>query len=108
MQDDTKQSLLAFKAVVDEQIHIAKEAKENKPIVLPQRIIQMFINRWNTISKALQVALTHTKSTETIYSTFLRKQMTKSARIEIPLLLQPLAWMMKIKGEANKQAQITT
>ncbi len=55
MQDDTKQSLLAFKAVVDEQFHIAKEAKENNHFVLPQRIIQMFINRWNKISKALQV-----------------------------------------------------
>jgi hypothetical protein len=43
MQDDTKQSLLA------------KEAKENSPFVLPQRIIQMFINRWTKISKALQV-----------------------------------------------------
>jgi hypothetical protein len=50
MQDDTKQSLLAFKAVVDEQIQIAKEAKENNPFVLPQRIIQMCINRWNKIS----------------------------------------------------------
>jgi hypothetical protein len=54
MLDDTKQSLLAFKAV-DEQIHIAKEAKDNNPFVLPQRIIQMFINRWTKISKALQV-----------------------------------------------------
>ncbi len=54
MQDDTKQSLLAFKAVVDEQINIAKEAKENNPFTLPQRIIQMFINRWFRISKALQ------------------------------------------------------
>ena len=57
IQDDTKQSLLAFKAVVDEQINIAKEAKENNPFVLPQRIIQMCINRWNKISKALQVVI---------------------------------------------------
>jgi hypothetical protein len=55
MQDDTKQSLLDFKAIVDEQINIAKEAKENNPFMLPQRIIQMFINRWFKISKALQV-----------------------------------------------------
>jgi hypothetical protein len=55
IQDDTKQSLLALKAVVDEQINIAKEAKEKNPFVLPQRIIQMFINRWSKISKALQV-----------------------------------------------------
>jgi hypothetical protein len=55
MQDDTKQSLLAFKEIVDEQIHIAQEAKENNPFVLPQRIIQIFINRWTKISKALQV-----------------------------------------------------
>ncbi len=57
IQDDTKQSLLALKAVVDEQINIAKEAKENNPFVLPQRIIQMFINRWLKISKALQVVI---------------------------------------------------
>ncbi len=53
IQDDTKQSLLALKAVVDEQINIAKEAKENNPFMLPQRIIQMFINRWVKIFKAL-------------------------------------------------------
>jgi hypothetical protein len=57
IQDDTKQSLLAFKTVVDEQINIAQEAKENNPFVLPQRIIQMCINRWNKISKALQVVI---------------------------------------------------
>jgi hypothetical protein len=39
IQDDTKQSLLALKATVDEQIKIAKEAKDNNPFVLPQRII---------------------------------------------------------------------
>ena len=55
MQDDTKQSLLAFKAVVDEQIHIAKEAQEDNPFMLPQRVIQMCINRWTKISKALQI-----------------------------------------------------
>ncbi len=54
IQDDTKQSLLAFKAVVDEQINIAKEAKEDNHFMLPERIIQMFINRWYKISKALQ------------------------------------------------------
>jgi hypothetical protein len=57
IQDDTKQSLLALKAVVDEQINTAKEAKENNPFVLPQRIIQMCINRWNKISKALHVVM---------------------------------------------------
>jgi hypothetical protein len=54
MQDDTMQSLLTLKAVVDEQIRIAKEAKESNPFMLSQRIIQSFINRWYKISKALQ------------------------------------------------------
>jgi hypothetical protein len=33
IQDDIKQSLLALNAVVNEQINIAKEAKENNPLV---------------------------------------------------------------------------
>ncbi len=57
IQNDTKQSLLNFKAVVDEQINIAKEAKTDNPFMLPQRIIQMFINRWFKISKALQTVI---------------------------------------------------
>jgi hypothetical protein len=57
IQNDIKQSLLDFKAVVDDQINIAKEAKANNPFMLPQRIIQMFINRWFKISKALQTVI---------------------------------------------------
>jgi hypothetical protein len=45
LQDETKPSLMDFKALIDGQIQIAKEAKENNPFALPQRIIQMFINR---------------------------------------------------------------
>ncbi len=55
LQDETKQSLVAFKALIDDQIQIAKDAKEKNPFVLPQRIIQMFINSWSRMSKALQV-----------------------------------------------------
>jgi hypothetical protein len=44
-----------FKALFDDQIQIAKDAKENNPFALPQRIIQMCINRWSRMSKALQV-----------------------------------------------------
>ncbi len=57
LHDDTKQSLAAFKALVDEQINIAKDAKANNPFVLQQRIIQMCINRWNKISNALKVVI---------------------------------------------------
>ncbi len=55
LQDETKQSLVGFEALIDDQIQIANDAKENNPFALPQRIIQVFINRWSRMSKALQV-----------------------------------------------------
>jgi hypothetical protein len=56
IQDDTKQSLLeALRDLIDEQIQIAKDAKEKNSFAFPQRIIQSFINRWSKISRALHV-----------------------------------------------------
>jgi hypothetical protein len=55
LSHETKQSLLDFKDLIDEQIQIAEDGNENNPFTLPQRIIQMCINRWNRMSKALQM-----------------------------------------------------
>ncbi len=51
------QSLEALRNLIDEQIQIAKDAKEKNPFAFPQRIIQSFINRWNKMSRALHVVI---------------------------------------------------
>jgi hypothetical protein len=48
-----KQTILALKAIVDEQIKIATAEKERIPSAVGQRVIQMYVNRWTSISKAL-------------------------------------------------------
>jgi hypothetical protein len=45
---------LALKAIVDEQIKVAETEKERIPFVVGQRVIQMYLNRWSPISKALE------------------------------------------------------
>jgi hypothetical protein len=55
LPDETKQSLLNFKALIDEQIQLTKDGKENNPFTFPQRVIQLCINRWNRMSRALQM-----------------------------------------------------
>jgi hypothetical protein len=47
------QSILALKAIVDEQIEIAATEKERIPFAVGQRVIQTYLNRWSSISKAL-------------------------------------------------------
>jgi hypothetical protein len=46
-----KQSILALKAIIDEQIKIASAEKERIPSAIGQRVIQMYLNRWSPISK---------------------------------------------------------
>jgi hypothetical protein len=48
-----KQTILALKAIVDEQIKIATAEKERIPSAVGQRVIQMYVNRWTPISRAL-------------------------------------------------------
>jgi hypothetical protein len=45
---------LALKAIVDEQIKVAATEKERVPSAVGQRVIQMYLNRWSSISKALK------------------------------------------------------
>ena len=53
LSSQDKQSILALKAIVDEQVKIATAEKERIPSAVGQRVIQMYLNRWTSISKAL-------------------------------------------------------
>jgi len=53
LSNQDKQSVLTLKATVDEQIKIATAEKERIPSAVGQRVIQMYLNRWTSISKAL-------------------------------------------------------
>jgi hypothetical protein len=54
LNNQDKQSILALKAIVDEQIKTATAEKERIPSTVGQRVIQMYLNRWSSISKALE------------------------------------------------------
>jgi hypothetical protein len=54
LNNQDKQSILALKAIVAEQIKIATAEKERMPSAVGQRVIQMYLNRWSSISKALE------------------------------------------------------
>jgi hypothetical protein len=54
LNNQDKQSILALKAIVDEQIKIATAEKERMPSAVGQRVIRMYLNRWSSISKALE------------------------------------------------------
>jgi hypothetical protein len=53
ISDQTKDTLIKYKDMVDEQIEIANKEKGKTPFALAIRIIQLFLNRWTLISKAL-------------------------------------------------------
>jgi hypothetical protein len=54
LNNQEKQSILALKAIVDQQIKIAAAEKEKIPSAVGQRVIQMYLNRWSAISRALK------------------------------------------------------
>jgi hypothetical protein len=54
LSNQDKQSILALKTIVDEQIKIASAEKERIPSAVGQRVRQMYLNRWSSISKALE------------------------------------------------------
>jgi hypothetical protein len=53
LNNQDKQSILSLKAIFDEQIKIVPAEKERIPSAVGQRVIQMYLNRWTSISKAL-------------------------------------------------------
>jgi hypothetical protein len=54
LNNQDKQSILALKAIVGEQIKIATAEKERIPSAVGQRVTQMYLNRWSSISKSLE------------------------------------------------------
>jgi hypothetical protein len=54
LSNQDKPSILALKAILDDQIKIATAEKERVPSAVGQRVIQMYLNRWSLINKALE------------------------------------------------------
>jgi hypothetical protein len=54
LNNQEMQSVLELKAIVDEQIKIASAEKERIPFAVGHRVIQTYLNRWASISKALE------------------------------------------------------
>jgi len=53
MVDDSKDNLLSYKALFDDQIEIATMEKEKSPFGLAHKVLTTHINRWSKISRAL-------------------------------------------------------
>ncbi len=53
MVDDSKDNLLSYKALFDEQIELATTERGRSPFVLAHKVLTTHINRWLKISKAL-------------------------------------------------------
>jgi hypothetical protein len=54
LNNQDKATILALKAIFDEQIKIATAEKERIPFAVAQRVIQAYLNRWSSISKTLE------------------------------------------------------
>jgi hypothetical protein len=53
MDGEGRDTLLALKAVIDEHIATATKERERVPFAVSQRVLQIFINRWTLVSRAL-------------------------------------------------------
>ena len=53
MDNEGRESLLNLKAILDERIDIATKEQARAPFAVSQRMMQIFINRWSLVSKAL-------------------------------------------------------
>jgi hypothetical protein len=53
MDSEGRESLLNLKAILDERIDIATKEQARVPFAVSHRTIQIFINRWSLVSKAL-------------------------------------------------------
>ena len=55
MDAQGRDSLLSLKAILDERIEMARKALEKSPFAVAHRMIQVFINRWKLVSRAVEV-----------------------------------------------------
>ena len=55
MDSEGRESLFKLKAMIDEHIEIAKNEQERSPFAVAHRTIQIFINRWKLVSRAVDV-----------------------------------------------------
>jgi hypothetical protein len=53
MDGEGRETLLNLKAIIDERIVIATKERASVPFAVSHRVIQIFINRWTLVSKAL-------------------------------------------------------
>jgi hypothetical protein len=53
MNSEGRESLLNLKAIIDKHIEEATREQARIPFAVSQRVIQIFINRWTSVSKSL-------------------------------------------------------
>jgi hypothetical protein len=53
MDSEGRESLVNFKVIIDKYIEEATKEQARVPFAVSQRVIQIFINRWTTVSKSL-------------------------------------------------------
>jgi hypothetical protein len=55
MDSAGRESILNLKALIDKNIEIAEKEQTRVPFAVSQRMIQIFINRWKLVSRALDI-----------------------------------------------------
>jgi hypothetical protein len=55
MDSESRESILNLQAVIDQNIEGATKEQTRVPFAVSQRMIQIFINRWKLVSRALDI-----------------------------------------------------
>ena len=55
MDSEGRESIMNLKALIDTNIEIAEKEKTRVPFAVSQRMIQIFVNRWKLVSRALDI-----------------------------------------------------
>ncbi len=55
IDSEGRETLMSLKALIDKNIEIAEKEKTRVPFAVSQRMIQIFINRWKLVSRALDI-----------------------------------------------------
>ncbi len=57
MDSEGRESIMNLKALIDKNIEIAEKEQTRVPFAVSQRMIQIFINRWRLVSRALDITV---------------------------------------------------
>jgi hypothetical protein len=55
MDNEGRESIMTLKALIDKNIEDATNEQTRVPFAVSQRMIQIFINRWRVVSRALEI-----------------------------------------------------